>query len=396
MARTIHPRLDGFGESIFTTMSRLAVEHKAVNLGQGFPDFDAPDLVKRAAIEAIEAGHNQYSRSAGLPNTVERISARMRVTHGFAPDPMGEVTLCAGCCEALTATIIGLCGVGDEVILLDPCYDSYAAAVAMSGATAVRVPMHAPGFRIEREALARAITPRTRLILLNSPHNPTGRIATDEELRTVAELAMQHDLVVLSDEVYEEIRFTAPHRSIACLPGMRERTVIATGMGKTFSATGWRLGWAIAPPPLTAAVRATHQFLSFCPPTPFVHAAAVALDMLSDPQGYGAQLRRDYTERREIMHQELSSAGLAPLWPEGAYFMLASVEPWGFHDDVEAATTLVRQAGVAAIPCSAFYAPEHAERHYLRFAFCKQEATMREAGRRLRAWAGSQMGPAAG
>jgi aspartate/methionine/tyrosine aminotransferase len=386
MPHTIHPRLAAFGESIFTTMSRLAVEHKAVNLGQGFPDFDAPEVVKQAAIDAINAGHSQYARAAGLPHTVERISERMRVTHGFAPDPMGEVTLCAGCCEALTATIIGLCGVGDEVILLDPCYDSYAAAVAMAGATAVRVPMQAPDFRIERHALAAAITPRTKLILLNSPHNPTGRIATDEELRTVAELAIRHDLVVMSDEVYEEIRFTAPHRSIACLPGMRERTVIVTSMGKTFSVTGWRLGWAVAPPPLTAAVRATHQFLTFCAPTPFVHAAAVAIDTLADPHGYGADLRRAYTERRAIMHRELSSAGLQPLWPEGAYFMLASVEPWGFTDDVEAATTLVREAGVAAIPCSAFYDAAHAERRYLRFAFCKQEATMLEAGRRLRDW----------
>jgi N-succinyldiaminopimelate aminotransferase len=167
---------------------------------------------------------------------------------------------------------------------------------------------------------------------------------------------------------------------------MRERTVIVTSMGKTFSVTGWRLGWAVAPPPLSAAVRATHQFLTFCAPTPFVHAAAAAIDTLADPDGYGADLRRSYTERRSIMHRELSSAGLQPLWPEGAYFMLASVEPWGFTDDVDAATTLVREAGVAAIPCSAFYDAAHAERRYLRFAFCKQEATMLEAGRRLRDW----------
>jgi len=373
-------------------MSRLATEHKAVNLGQGFPDFDAPAVVKQAAIDAIAAGHSQYARAPGLPHTVERISERMRATHGFAPDPMTEITLCTGCCEAITATILGLCGVGDEIILLDPCYDSYPAAVAMSGAKAVRVPMHAPGFRIEREALARAITPRTKVILLNTPHNPTGRIATDEELHIVADLAIAHDLVVISDEVYEEIRFTAPHRSIACLPGMRERTVIATGLGKTFSVTGWRLGWAVAPPQLSAAVRATHQFMTFCAPTPFAHAAAVAIDTLSDPTGYVAQLRRDYTTRRSIMHRELSSAGLDPLWPEGAYFMLASIEPWGFTDDVEAATTLVREAGVAAIPCSAFYDAAHAERGYLRFAFCKQEATMVEAGRRLLTWADRRRG----
>lgn len=387
MPPTIHPRYAAFGESVFTTMSRLALEHSAVNLGQGFPDFDAPAIVKQAAVAAIAEGHSQYARSAGIPALVERITARMRVTHGLEWNPLSEVTVCTGCVEAITSAIVGLCGQGDEVVVFDPAYDSYAAAIAIAGATAVRVPLRAPLFAIDPVALERACTPRTKLILVNTPHNPTGRVLTREELEAVARVAARLDIAVLSDEVYEEIYYASKPLSIATLPGMRERTIITSGIGKTFSTTGWRVGWAVAPAPLSAAVRMVHQYSTFCPPTPFVYAAVAAMDALADPDGYAAQLRRDYTARRSIMHRELSSAGLSPLRPDGSYFMLAHIGAWGFVDDVEAATTLVKEAGVAAIPCSAFYGAEHAERGYLRFAFCKHESTMLEAGARLRAWA---------
>ncbi len=367
-------------------MSRLAVQHKAVNLGQGFPDFDGPDFAKDAAKEAISEGFGQYARAFGLPAANAAISRFATRTLGWTPDPESEVTVTAGCTEAIAAALLGLLEPGDEVILLDPCYDSYPACVAMAGAVARRVRLDAPGFRIHADALRGACSARTRAILVNSPHNPTGRMFDASEQRAIAEVAAERDLIVLSDEVYEMITYAGPHRSIAALPGMRERTIVMSSLGKTFSLTGWKIGWTIAPPELTAAVRASHQFITFCAPTPLQKAAATALDAVCTDDTYLRQLAAEYAERRELLLGELISAGFRCIAPEGSYFIMADVTDRGFTDDVTACRAMVEEAGVAAIPASAFYDPAHADRRFARFAFCKQEGTMRAAGKRLAGW----------
>lgn len=376
-------RLAPFGESIFTTMSRLAVEHKAVNLGQGFPDFDGPDFVKQAAQRAIAEGHGQYARAFGLPETNRAIAAAAQRTCGFEADPEREVTVTAGCTEAIAACLLGLLSPGDEVVLLDPSYDSYAACVAMAGGVARRVRLEGPDFRITRATLAPAFSSRTKAILLNSPHNPSGRMFDDAEYAIVAELADQHDAIILSDEVYDAITYARPHRSITQIPGVRERAVILGSLGKTFSLTGWKIGWAIAPPAITAGIRCAHQFLTFCAATPLQRAAADALNSVCRDDSYLKQLHSEYTARRNRMLDILNEAGFRCVEPEGSYFILVDAVEAGFPDDVTAARRLVVEAGVAAIPSSHFYDPAHPDRRWLRFAFCKRESTMLEARRRL-------------
>lgn len=379
-------RLRPFGESIFTTMSRLAVQHRAVNLGQGFPDFDGPGFAKDAAKAAIDSGFGQYARAFGLPDANAAIARFAARSLGWTPDPDSEITVTAGCTEAIAAVLLGLLEPGDEIILLDPCYDSYPACVAMAGAVARRVRLEAPDFRIDADMLRRACSARTRAILVNSPHNPTGRMLSGAEQRAIADVAQERNLIVLSDEVYEMITYAGPHRSIATLPGMRERTVVMSSLGKTFSLTGWKIGWTIAPPDLTAAVRASHQFLTFCAATPLQKAAATALDALAADDAYLRQLAREYAARRTMLLGELTSAGFRCIAPEGSYFILADVTDRGFDDDVTACRAMVQEAGVAAIPASAFYDPAHAERRFARFAFCKRDETIRAAGERLAGW----------
>ncbi len=375
-------RLKPFGESIFTTMSRLAVQYKAVNLGQGFPDFDGPDFVKDAAKRAIDAGFGQYARAFGLPATNRAIARYTAKQSGFEIDPDAEVTVTTGCTEAIAAVLLGLLNPGDEVVLLDPSYDSYSACVAMAGAVAKRVPLEGPTFRITEALLRQAFTARTRAILFNSPHNPTGRMFDESECAIVAKLAAEFNVIVLSDEVYDQITYARAHSTIAALPGMRERTVILGSLGKTFSLTGWKIGWAIAPPSITKAIRSAHQFLTFCAPTPLQQAAAEALETVLADDSYLVQLRRDYTARRAMLLEILRTAGFECVEPEGSYFILADVHSAGFSDDVTAATSLVK-GGVAAIPASAFYDPKNPDRRWLRFAFCKRPETMRAAAERL-------------
>lgn len=379
-ALAVAPRLHRFGESVFARISRLAVQHGAVNLGQGFPNFDGPEFVKDAAIAAIREGFGQYARSTGLPELNAAIAARWKATGGFEIDPDREVTVTAGCTEAIAATILGLVSPGDEVILVEPFYDSYPAVVTMAGGSIRTVRMEAPGFEFPVESLRRAITPRSRALVINSPHNPTGRVYRDDELAAIAQLACAHDLVVVSDEVYEEIVFEGPHRSIATLPGMRERTVVLSSLGKTFSLTGWKIGWAIAPPSLSGAVRAGHQFLTFAASTPLQRAAVTAL---AAPHAYYESLRAEYRRRRDAMLEALRGAGFDPVAPQGSYFVVADHRRFGFPDDESFCEHLVREVGVAAIPCSAFYEPPK-EHGLVRFAFCKTLETIREAGARMR------------
>lgn len=384
-------RLAPFGQTIFTSISLLAAKHGAVNLGQGFPDFDGPEFVKEAAIAAIRAGHGQYARMFGIAPLNAAVAARFLKTTAIAVDPESDVTVTSGCTEAIAATMLGLLEPGDEVILIEPFYDSYRACVAMAGATARFVRLHPPEFRLDPAEIARAITPRTRAILINSPHNPTGRVFDEDELRGVAELALRHDLLVLSDEVYERLVFEGRHQSIAALPGMHERTITLSSLGKSFSLTGWKIGWAIAPPRLTAGIRAAHQFLTFSTATPLQHAAVVAL---AAGEEYDRTFLAEYRERRTLLVEGLRAAGLTAFEPAGAYFAIADCRSVGFDDDAAYCRHLIERVGVAAIPVSAFLdspgpAPEGC-RTLVRFAFCKRLETLREGVRRLTAGPGGR------
>ncbi len=386
MTHVTHPinrRLAPFGESIFTTMSRLAVEHNAVNLGQGFPDFEPPESVRAAAVRAMSGGFSQYSRAFGLPEATRAIARYAKRSIAFDVDPDREITVTTGCTEAIAAVLLGTLNAGDEVVMLDPSYDSYAACVAMAGGVARRVRLEGPAFRITEPLLRAAFSSNTRAILFNSPHNPTGRMFDRAEYEIVARLAEEFDCLILSDEVYHEITFARAHSSIAQLAGARDRTVILGSVGKTFSCTGWKIGWAIAPPEVTRAIRGAHQFLTFCAPTPLQKAAADVLTTLCDDDSYLQELRLAYSVRRERMLRILTGVGFECVPPEGSYFILANAQAAGWSDDVTAAKALVVE-GVATIPASAFFDPGAPDQRWLRFAFCKQEATMALAERRLK------------
>ena len=373
-------RLDGFGTSVFAEMTALALRHGAVNLGQGYPDFDGPAFVKDAAIEALRAGYNQYAPMPGLPALQEAVAAHQKRFYGIELDPASEVTIHAGATEALSATLAALLDQGDEAIVLEPFYDAYLPGIALAQARARVVPLAPPGFRLDAAALEAAVSPRTRLLVLNSPNNPAGHVYGRGELEAVATLCVRHDLLAVTDEVYEHIVFDGEHVPLATLPGMRERTVTISSSGKTFSLTGWKVGWASAPPALTAAVRAVHQFVTFAVATPFQHAIATALRA---PDAFFAGLRRDYLARRDRLLSGLAETGFDVRPPEGTYFALADIRPLGFDDDLAFCRMLPERAGVAAIPVSAFVENGHL-RNLVRFAFCKDDATLDEGLLRLR------------
>lgn len=383
----IAKRLQPFGTTIFSEMTQLAQEHGAINLAQGFPDFDGPASIHEAAKRAIDAHENQYARSAGHPALVKAIAAKYRADYGLEFDPMGEVVVFAGATEGIASSLLGLLDPGDEAILFEPFYDSYPACVAFAGATPRFCTLRYPAFELREDALRPLFNERTKLIVLNSPHNPSGRVFTRAELEIVAKLCREHDVVALTDEVYEHITYDGVRPlPLASLPGMRERTLSLSSAGKTFSLTGWKIGWGVGPRPLVAAAQAAHQFVTFSVATPLQVAMAAALTDLRDD--YFAQLRRDYAERRDFLTDVLAKAGFEVAVPQGAYFVLADFTklfpPERFGDDREVAKRLVREHGVAAIPPSVFYrqAPEEGRR-LLRFAFCKRMETLARAAERI-------------
>jgi aspartate/methionine/tyrosine aminotransferase len=373
-------RLRPFGGTVFAEMTALARRFGAVNLGQGAPDFDGPEFVKEAAIRAIRAGQAQYARMIGVAELNEAIANRFTRERGLKVDPEREVTVTSGCTEAIAATMLGLLEPGDEVLLVEPFYDSYPATIAMAGARTRSVVLRPPRFALDPAELERAVTPRTRMVLLNTPHNPTGRVFSAEEIAGVADLCTRRNLLCVSDEVYERLVFDGDHRSIATLPGMAERTVTLSSLGKTYSLTGWKIGWAIAPPALTAAIRAAHQFLTFAAPTPLQHAAAEALRSGED---YDRAFRAAYRRRRDLLVDGLGRAGFGVSAPEGTYFVLADHGRFGFADDRAFCRWLVETVGVAAIPPGSFYSDPQDARRLVRFAFCKREETLAEAVERL-------------
>ncbi len=378
---SVASRLAPFGSTVFTEITALARTHGAVDLGQGYPTWEGPDFVKEAAIEAIRHASNQYPPSMGIPELREAIARRWGTDTGLAVDPDTQITVTSGCTEALAAAFLGLFEPGDEVILFEPVYDAYPVGCALSGAVARYVTLRHPSFRIDPDELERVVNPRTRAVLVNTPHNPTGRVFDREELEAVAEICRRHDLIAITDEVYERIVYEGTHLRLATFPGMAERTLTLSSIGKSFSLTGWKTGWAIGPESLTAAVRAAHQFLTFTTPNPMQHGAAAAL---AAPDAYYDELVAGYRRRRDLLTAGLAELGFDVTVPEGAYYVLADHTPFGFPDDVSFVQHLITEVGVAAIPPSAFYPASDEGRRLVRFAFCKDEETLGEALRRLR------------
>jgi N-succinyldiaminopimelate aminotransferase len=377
----LNRRLAGLGTTIFAEMSELAVTTGSVNLGQGFPDTDGPAEIARAAADAVMSGRgNQYPPGAGIPELRAAIAAHQHRFYDLTVDPDTEVLVTAGATEAIAASLLALVEPGDEVIAFEPYYDSYAACIAMAGGVRVPVTLRAPGFRPDLDALLAAITARTRLILLNSPHNPTGAVFTAAELAAIAELARAHDLLVISDEVYEHMVFTGEHIPIASLPGMRERTVTISSAAKMFSFTGWKIGWITATRELVAAVRTVKQFLTFVSGGPFQYAIAQALAL---PEEYFRSVAGDLLARRDLMCDGLADAGFEVYRPAGTYFITTDIRPFGEVSGLDFCRKLPYQAGVVAIPSVVFYDNTDAGQFQVRFAFCKKEAVLKEALARL-------------
>jgi N-succinyldiaminopimelate aminotransferase len=377
-------RLQGIPPTIFAEMSALAVRTGSVNLGQGFPDEDGPAEVLAAAVHAVTHGANQYAPGIGLPVLRAAVAEHQRRHYGIELDPDTQVAVTTGCTEAIAAALLGLVEPGDEVVVLEPYYDSYVAMLQVAGGVRRPVTLRSPDYRVDLDELRAAVTPRTRFVLLNSPHNPTGAVLTRAELEAVADLAREHDLTVVTDEVYEHLVFDdAEHVPVATLPGMAERTLTLSSIGKSYSLTGWKVGWATGPAHLVQALVAAKQWLTYTSGAPLQPAAAVALTEHSEwPRALAADLR----ERRDLLVAGLRAAGLPTTTPQGTYFATSDVSGLGWDDGLAFCLALPERAGVVAIPTQVFHDdPRGAGRHVVRWAFCKQRDVITEATSRLAA-----------
>jgi N-succinyldiaminopimelate aminotransferase len=370
------------GVTIFEEMTTLAVHTGAINLGQGFPDEDGPAEIKAAAQEAIAQGSNQYAPGKGVPELRHAISVHQQRFYGLAPDPDTEVIVTTGATEAIAASLMAFVGPGDEVLTFEPFYDSYGAIIGLSGATHVTAPLLAPDFMPDMAALEEAFSPRTRVVLINNPHNPTGAVFPAEVLQRVVDLARQHDALIITDEVYEHLTFGVRHIPVATLPGAAGRTVTISSAGKTFSFTGWKVGWLSGPEDLVSAIRTVKQFLTYSSGTPFQSAIATGLGL---PDTFYEDIALTLAKKRDILSDGLRAAGLDVFTPQGTYFVNVDTSPLGISDSVELARRLPALVGVAAIPVPVFCHADGAERtkSLLRFAFCKQTAVLEEAAGRL-------------
>ncbi|MGW0500083.1 pyridoxal phosphate-dependent aminotransferase [Streptomyces sp. NPDC003007] len=383
----LNRRLAEFGTTIFAEMSALALSTGAINLGQGFPDTDGPEEIREAAVRALRDGRgNQYPPGPGVPELRTAITAHQRRRYGLSYDPDTEVLVTAGATEAIAAALLALVEPGDEVIAFEPYYDSYAACIAMAGGRRVPVTLRAheedSRFRLDLDELRDAVTDRTRLLLINTPHNPTGTILTREELTAIAELAVERDLLVVTDEVYEHLVFDdAEHVPLATFPGMRERTVTISSSGKTFSFTGWKVGWVTGAPDLVAAVRSAKQFLTYVASGPFQYAVAEALRL---PDSYFADLRADMLAKRDLLAGGLERAGFKVFRPAGTYFITTDIRPLGESDGFTFCRALPERCGVVAIPNAVFYDHREQGAPFVRFAFCKRTGVLEEAASRLK------------
>lgn len=376
-------RIQSFSESVIREMTRLAVEYDAINLAQGMPDDDPPQELIEAAVDALRNGHNQYSFTWGAPPLRQAIAEHYSKRWEVEVDPDTEVTVTLGATEAVIASLLSTVDPGDEVILFEPFYENYLPGAHLATATPKFVTLTPPDFRIEQERLEQVITPRSRVLVLNTPNNPTGRVFSLNELEAVAEVCRRHNLVLISDEIYEYITYDGHrHISPATLPGMRDRTITISGLSKTYSATGWRIGYAVAAPRLTDGLRKVHDFNTACAPTPLQVAAVAAFSL---PERYYYNLAKRYQEKRDHLARILQGAGLSVTLPQGTYFLFADATPWGFPDSFKAAEFLASSAGVACVPGGVYFVPEREPAPLLRFCFCKGESLLDQVGRQIEA-----------
>jgi len=383
--RRIARRTETFTESVIREMTRVAREHDAVNLAQGFPDFPAPEVLKEAACAAIRADVNQYAITWGAPRLRNALARKYGDLYGMDVDSEREITITCGATEAMAAVMLAVVDPGDEVIVLEPFYENYGPDAVLSEAKPVFLSLSPPDYRLEKDALRALVSGRTRAVVINTPNNPTGRVFDRAELQAVAETCVEHDLLCITDEIYEHILYEGEHVPLATLDGMSERTITVSGLSKTFSVTGWRVGTIIAPADLTDAIRKVHDFLTVGAPAPLQEACAVGIEEL------GAEYYRDmvdgYRERREILVAGLRDAGFLCDPPQGAYYVLADFSPLSDEDDTTFSKRLCREAGVAPVPGSSFFSVPERGRSLARFVFCKRLETLHEAGQRLRAFA---------
>ncbi|UEL27199.1 aminotransferase class I/II-fold pyridoxal phosphate-dependent enzyme [Pseudarthrobacter sp. L1SW] len=372
----------GLGVTIFEEMTTLAVQTGAINLGQGFPDEDGPAEIREAARSAILAGANQYAPGKGIPELREAVAAHQQRFYGLSPDPATEVIVTTGATEAIAASLLAFAGPGDEVLTLEPFYDSYGAVIGLSGAAHVTAPLLAPDFMPDMAALEAAFSARTKVVLLNNPHNPTGAVFPRDVLQRVVDLACRHDSIIISDEVYEHLTFGVRHIPVASMPGAADRTLTISSAGKTFSLTGWKVGWLTGPEELVSAARTVKQFLTYSSGTPFQSAIAAGLAL---PDSFYEGIAASLQHKRDILSEGLRAAGFEVFSPQGTYFVNVDTAPLGISDSVELARKLPALVGVAAIPVPVFCHAEGAQRtrSLLRFAFCKKAEVLEEAAGRL-------------
>ncbi|MBI4460555.1 MAG: aminotransferase class I/II-fold pyridoxal phosphate-dependent enzyme [Acidobacteria bacterium] len=375
-------RISGLVESVIREMTRLAFQHGAVNLSQGYPDFPAPVEVKEAAKRAIDADINQYAITWGAKSFRDALARRVSKTLGWKVDPETEITVCCGSTEAMFASLMALLNPGEEVIIFEPFYENYGPDCALTGAVPRYVQLRPPDWRFSPAELEAAFNERTRAIIVNTPNNPTGKVFDREELESIARLCLHWDVVAITDEIYEHILYDGRHHiSIASLEGMRERSVTISSLSKTYSVTGWRVGWAIACPELTGSIRKVHDFLTVGAAAPLQEAGVTAVTL---PESYYEGLAADYARRRDLLLEILTECGFQCYRPHGAYYIMTDVSRFGFPNDSQFVKFLIREIGVAAVPGSSFYSSPAAGSQQVRFTFCKREETLREAARRLR------------
>ena len=371
-----------FTESVIREMTRLAIEHGAVNLAQGFPDFGAPDEIKRAAMDAISADFNQYAITWGAKPFREAIAAKYRKWHGMDYDPEREITVCCGATEGMIAALLAVTNPGDEIVIFEPYYENYGPDALLCGAERKLVRLRPPDWTFDPDELRRAFSSKTKAVILNSPNNPTGKVFTREELQVIANLCHEFDVLAITDEIYEHIIYEgASHIPIATLPGMRERTVLVNSLSKTYSVTGWRVGFVLAAPDLSASIRKVHDFLTVGAAAPLQQAGVTALSL---PDSYYEKLSVEYQKRRDLLSQRLGQAGFRCYRPNGAYYIMTDISEFGFPDDLSFVRHLIEKVGVAAVPGSSFFSDSHAGATLIRFCFCKKYETLEKAGNRLR------------
>ncbi|MBV9480582.1 MAG: aminotransferase class I/II-fold pyridoxal phosphate-dependent enzyme [Acidobacteria bacterium] len=383
---SLSSKVEHFTESVIREMTRQAMLYGAINLAQGFPDFSAPAEIKRAAQQAIAADINQYAITWGAKSLRQAIAHKFKEWQGISLDPEREITVCCGSTEAMISTLLAVCNAGDEVVIFEPFYENYGPDAILSGAKPQFVKLHPPetpggSWTFDEAALRKAFCPQTKAIILNTPNNPTGKVFTREELELLRDLCLEFDVLAITDEIYEHIVYDGErHISLASLEGMRDRTVTINGLSKSYSVTGWRVGWTIAPPAISNAIRKVHDFLTVGAPAPLQEAGATALEL---PRHYYQQLAESYRERRDQIMSTLVEAGFHPFLPRGAYYVMTDITAFGFSDDIRFTEYLVKEIGVAAVPGSSFYHDPRDGARQVRFAFCKRDQTLAEAARRL-------------